>query len=528
MLCRRVIMVASLVAVLGSVNTASAVNWDFGANPDSSWCTPANWQGDAVPGDGDTASILGAIPGPTIDCDVNVGHIEGPLGDGQTVTITSGDIVVHNLWSFESASGTTTIDISGDPNIRILGWGYYGRGWTGPADACGVLNISGDPNIYVQDSIRAADDDNSSFHINMSGGYLSCNGILIGDNGAGKINITGGTVICRGTGLRIRGRQGVEVEFTLDGEDTYVEVAGGFTIPGESDAVANLYFNNGTLVCGDFGSSPGALWSLDIDDALIKILGDETEKMQGYVDDGRITGYDGTATPSVVWDGVYTLVGNGIPQEKAYGPQPGHNTGGLCPNSVTISWTPGQFCVDDHNVYFGTSWDDVNEGTTTNWQHYGSNSITLTDLEVGRAYFWRVDEVNDSCDASPWIGGIWQFSTEGGTASDPSPPNFRRGLKAEDVDSLSWSTHCIADTHNLYYATDLPASIVLFEDDFESGAFEPNWTATSSWAIFDANGDPNFGGRDANMATATGSGDLITANIDATNGDPCAMNISFY
>jgi hypothetical protein len=30
------------------------------------------------------------------------------------------------------------------------------------------------------------------------------------------------------------------------------------------------------------------------------------------------------------------------------------------------------------------------------------------------------------------------------------------------------------------------------------------------------------------MATATGSGDLITANIDATNGDPCAMNISFY
>ncbi len=536
-MCKRVILVASIVAVLGLVNIVSAVTWDNGGTGNS-WCTPENWSPDGVPGPADNVMITGpqSIVGPTIPvgCDANINDLYGPAycgdggnGDGvtQTIDIAGGTLIVHGTWEMDSTdskdgTGRARVNISGDSIVKVLG------GWMRCIDGEGntVITVSDNADVYVQGYIRGADNDAGWFEFNMSGGDVNCGGLFAGNDGGGKISITGGNLICRGE-IAIENEAGSTAEFILDGS-AHVEARGGFGFPLSSNGVGTVYLNSGTLICEEFTSSGDALWHMYIGSTIMKIVGDESAKMQGFVNEGKITGLDGSSKPEVVWDPPYTLVGFGIVQEKAYSPSPQNGTGNLCPNSVTISWTPGEFCVDDHNVYFGTSWDDVNESTTPYLEHYASNSVTLTDLEVGQSYFWRVDEVSDSCEASPWIGSIWQFSTEGGTASDPSP--YRRGLKAEDVDLLSWSTHCIADAHNVYFGTDLPASIVLFDDDFESGAFEPNWTADANWVVFDANGDPNFDGRDANMAKATGSGDLITANVDATNGDPCAMNISFY
>ena len=537
-MCKRVILLASFVVVLCLVGKAPAIEYNWIGGGDNSWCDDSHWSPSGVPGPEDTAIMDGTpAQGPIIGvgCDVNVGNIQGPCKDmdgagPQQVDITGGSLIIRSDWQFDGdkgAKGPATVNISGNSIVKVLG------GWIRGLDASGmdpcavtIINISGSPDIYVQSEIRAADNDGSYFEFNMSGGDVNCGGLFAGNDGGGRFTITGGTLICRGQ-LAIENREGTSAEFTLDG-GAYVEVSDGFGFPMNENGTGEVYLNNGTLICGSFTSEADAMWHMYIGNVIMKIVADETEKMQGFVDDGRITGLDGSSKPEVVWDPPYTLVGFGIVQEKAYSPSPQTGTGGLCPNSVTISWTPGVYCVDDHNVYFGTSEDDVNESATPYLEHYASNSVTLTNLEVGQSYFWRVDEVSDSCEASPWKGSVWQFSTEPGAASDPSPANNRRGLKAEDVDTLSWSTHCIADAHNVYFGADLPASIVLFDDDFESGAFEPNWTADPNWEIFDANGDPNFDGRDANMAKATGVGDLITVNVDATEGDPCAMNISFY
>jgi hypothetical protein len=39
-------------------------------------------------------------------------------------------------------------------------------------------------------------------------------------------------------------------------------------------------------------------------------------------------------------------------------------------------------------------------------------------FDLDQIFYWRVDEVNDSCDASPWKGNIWKFTVAGYIAVD--------------------------------------------------------------------------------------------------------------
>jgi hypothetical protein len=276
---------------------------------------------------------------------------------------------------------------------------------------------------------------------------------------------------------------------------------------------------------------------MDINDGMLRIKdptrGTEVllNEIQGYIDAGQITGYNGTVTPQVTTDGPDVVVTVYFTHLKSWDPSPGHNATDVCPNGVVLEWAPGVFCVDDHNVYFGSSLSDVNESATLILEHYDSNSWAVPyQLELGTTYYWRVDEVNDSCEASPWTGGIWEFTTEDGQAYDPSPVDGYRRIGTAGL-TLSWSPSCVADAHRVYFGTDLPASIILFDDDFESGAFEPNWT-NSGWGIWDANDDPcwaDFGGHDHNLARATAAGvkTLTSASID-TSDYAKAIQVRFF
>ncbi len=81
------------------------------------------------------------------------------------------------------------------------------------------------------------------------------------------------------------------------------------------------------------------------------------------------------------------------------------------PRDVVLSWAPGE-SADTHDVYFGTSFDDVNEGVALVSPGQDANSYAPGRLEFGQTYFWRVDEVNAPPDSTVFEGGVWSFTVE--------------------------------------------------------------------------------------------------------------------
>ena len=85
---------------------------------------------------------------------------------------------------------------------------------------------------------------------------------------------------------------------------------------------------------------------------------------------------------------------------------------------VVLSWTPGEF-ADMHDVYFGASFDDVNNATTTvdltgayRGRQSDSSYAVPERLDLGRTYYWRIDEVNAAPDKTVFKGSVWQFTAE--------------------------------------------------------------------------------------------------------------------
>ncbi|GAH83052.1 unnamed protein product, partial [marine sediment metagenome] len=105
------------------------------------------------------------------------------------------------------------------------------------------------------------------------------------------------------------------------------------------------------------------------------------------------------------------LVGEGM----AYSPNPVDHTPDM-EMDPNLSWTPGAY-ADKHDVYFGTSFNDVNDANRTNTlgvlvsQNQGPNTYDSGILEFYTTYYWRIDEVNDVCSPYIWKGAVWDFMT---------------------------------------------------------------------------------------------------------------------
>ncbi|MEN6578350.1 MAG: LamG-like jellyroll fold domain-containing protein, partial [Phycisphaerales bacterium] len=78
---------------------------------------------------------------------------------------------------------------------------------------------------------------------------------------------------------------------------------------------------------------------------------------------------------------------------------------------VVLGWMAGEFAAT-HDVYFGTSFEDVNNAT----QPIQSVTDAAFDpeglLEYGQTYYWRIDEVNSAPDYTVVKGEVWSFTTE--------------------------------------------------------------------------------------------------------------------
>jgi hypothetical protein len=172
----------------------------------------------------------------------------------------------------------------------------------------------------------------------------------------------------------------------------------------------------------------------------------------GLIDDLRI--YDKKLTGTEVRD----IMRLGY-RASAYSPGP--SDGAMYTDTwATLKWEAGTKSVS-HNLYFGTSFEDVNAGAENafvgnvmiNNQPVGFAGFPAPEgLVPGGTYYWRVDEVNEVHPDSPWKGEVWSFWVPFKTGYDPDPVD---GAQFEPANAtLSWGEGMNAIMQSVYFGTD--------------------------------------------------------------------------
>ncbi|MCP4455732.1 MAG: DUF1349 domain-containing protein [Planctomycetes bacterium] len=82
-------------------------------------------------------------------------------------------------------------------------------------------------------------------------------------------------------------------------------------------------------------------------------------------------------------------------------------------NGLTLVWQAGQSSAS-HNVYLSQDREAV--ATQQPEALLGQQTVSeieVTGLDWDATYYWRIDEVNEAREDSPWLGPIWSFTTLG-------------------------------------------------------------------------------------------------------------------
>ncbi len=119
----------------------------------------------------------------------------------------------------------------------------------------------------------------------------------------------------------------------------------------------------------------------------------------------------GPITTQAVISSTY-IDGYAQPALQAFGANPADGAVDTA-QSLTLSWNAGEK-AQKHDVYLGTEEAAVlaadSKGLLYQGQQAGT-SFNAGDLEWGKTYYWRIDEINAGEADSPWKGTVWSFAT---------------------------------------------------------------------------------------------------------------------
>lgn len=149
---------------------------------------------------------------------------------------------------------------------------------------------------------------------------------------------------------------------------------------------------------------------------------------------------------------------------------------------ATLEFRNGAFAVG-HKVYLSRNKEDV-ENTLESALVADTDKLTvpLSDpLMPGDRYYWRVVEVNDANNDSPWPGVVWSFQVRAEKAFAPIPIDGMPWVNPDNPD-LQWDYGIGAVGHAVYFSTERQAVA-----DAASSALK--LTITDPEAVM----DPNFG-----------------------------------
>lgn len=306
-----------------------------------------------------------------------------------------------------------------DPGDHL--WSTPGNWSEFPTTAHWVKIRNGLPGATLASEGAVAD----RVHIGYSeGGALTVDGgtlttawdddLLLGKNGgSGVLNMISGTI-------------NVGRDFEVGGGDPgIVNMTGGTIIVGDdlmipelAGSTAEVNLDGGTIILDDSYSGGSVLsmsvgGSLNITAGTLILAGDEVSTVQGYIDDGLITGYGGAGTAYVDYDEtnpgkttVYAV--------HALDPQPA-NGATVSAATDTLGWT-----LPDPNSQASVVTCDVIFGTDPNMANLSANSLVVDGQAVetvgipvvaDQDYYWWIT-VYDSDFAEPVFGPLlFTFNT---------------------------------------------------------------------------------------------------------------------
>jgi len=353
--------------------------------------------------------------------------------------------------------------------------------------------------------------------LTMTGGTLTLHEpFIIGHNKAAKgaLNISDGT-ITTSPGAMWVSRGGIG---TLNMTGGLIELTGDVYL-GQADfseCDAQIRLDGGTIKASDLLRGNNATVLMDVTAGTMILNGNKKAQVEGYVDAGWLTAYDGDGAVEVDYDitnsGKTTIKGT-VYNPYAKLPDPCNGTEEIS-TYASLGWLPGDFAVS-HDIYFGTNesavanavrlagdvdgsgrvglsdvsvlsgqWlkvppsgskpsSDLNDDgdvdfadfaiVAANWMQQsdgifkGHHSLDANSYEPGimdsnTTYFWRVDEVNDT---ETWQGSLWSFKTtprDESLAWDPNPPAGHPGYAVGEA-QLSWSPGVDTNSHDVYFGT---------------------------------------------------------------------------
>ncbi len=200
--------------------------------------------------------------------------------------------------------------------------------------------------------------------------------------------------------------------------------------------------------------------------------------------------------PNSPWKGdVWSFI---VPPRIAYNPDPADGAE-FVGTDVSLSWTGG-FGAKLHHVYFGDNFDDVNNAAVG--IPSATNTYTPGTLEVGKTYFWRIDEFDG---VATYKGDVWSFSTL--PVFPITDPNFIGWWKLDEdygTIAIDWSGYGNHGTlaNGPQWVEGYDGSALLFDgedDSVEISNFVPPVQGTISFWINPASVGPRgriFGGAD--------------------------------
>jgi len=97
-------------------------------------------------------------------------------------------------------------------------------------------------------------------------------------------------------------------------------------------------------------------------------------------------------------------------QPFAIHPSPGNEATDVL-RDADLSWSAGAYAAT-HDVYVGESFEEVDAAAVPTASGLDVASFDPGRLELGKTYFWRVDEVNGAPDYTVFKGEVWSFTVE--------------------------------------------------------------------------------------------------------------------
>jgi len=468
-----------LGVLVNNVVRADFVYWTNGTG-NRQWSTPGNWNIGRVPDaaymddaiivrTGSSAPIFSASDGSRSAWFIPVGQGSGVSGE---LWITGGTLTAPWGMAFNkngSSSSNSTVYMSGGILNLTGSAGILEIGRRGIS----TFNITGGAVTCVSITIPAG---GNYGYLNLDGGSISADALTLAGPPSGLLKITKGRLILTGDKvLQIQGlvtngaiipyygytgRKIVNIDY-----DTYTSgkttVTASRTEPNQAykpvpmDTHPNV--QKSVTLC--WNSGDGAILHYlylgvdfnDVNDASEPLVTTDVNNFAANLVSGqtyywRVDEYNGTnICKGQVWQ--FTTAFNPL----ASTPSPADGATGIAPDA-NLKWTAGDRAVA-HDVYFGTSYNSVNNATDPNVLP-GRGRQTATNYEpgtllLGQQYFWRIDEFDG---ATVRKGAVWSFTVAPSVATQPQPADGARYV-AKDV-TLSWAAGYGALSHDIYIGTD--------------------------------------------------------------------------